>query len=73
MAYCSDLRPDLVIKMYIFFTAVKAHGVLSLIRSLLDKFPCSSTVRAAIFALTVIANDTVVHVPDQVSYVGFVL
>lgn len=47
-------------------TAVRAQGVLKLLRSLLDKFPSSSSVRAAITALTAIAADTVVHVPDQV-------
>ncbi|CAG4974673.1 unnamed protein product [Parnassius apollo] len=46
--------------------AVRAQGVLKLLRSLLEKFPSSSSVRAAITALTAIAADTVVHVPDQV-------
>ncbi|XP_050678787.1 integrator complex subunit 7 [Leptidea sinapis] len=46
--------------------AVRAEGVLKLLRSLLEKFPSSSSVRAAITALTAIATDTVVHVPDQV-------
>lgn len=46
--------------------AVRAHGVLKLLSSLLKRFPASSTVRAAIHAITSIANDTVVHVPDQV-------
>ncbi|XP_041980091.1 integrator complex subunit 7 [Aricia agestis] len=46
--------------------AVRAQGVLKLLRSLLQKFPSSSLVRAAISALTAIAADTVVHVPDQV-------
>ncbi|KAJ8716444.1 hypothetical protein PYW07_003071 [Mythimna separata] len=46
--------------------AVRAQGVLKLLRSLLERFPSSSSVRAAIVALTHIAADTVVHVPDQV-------
>jgi hypothetical protein len=46
--------------------AVRAQGVLTLLRSLLERFPSSSSVRAAITALTAIAADTVVHVPDQV-------
>ncbi|CAH2046854.1 unnamed protein product, partial [Iphiclides podalirius] len=46
--------------------AVRAQGVLKLLHSLLEKFPSSSSVRAAITALTAIAADTVVHVPDQV-------
>nr|XP_026488677.1 integrator complex subunit 7 [Vanessa tameamea] len=46
--------------------AVRAQGVLKLLRSLLERFPSSSSVRAAITALTAIAADTVVHVPDQV-------
>lgn len=46
--------------------AVRAQGVLKLLRSLLERFPSSNTVRAAIMALTHIAADTVVHVPDQV-------
>ncbi|XP_050563182.1 integrator complex subunit 7 [Spodoptera frugiperda] len=46
--------------------AVRAQGVLKLLRSLLERFPSSSSVRAAITALTHIAADTVVHVPDQV-------
>ncbi|XP_061713902.1 integrator complex subunit 7 [Cydia pomonella] len=46
--------------------AVRAGGVLKLLRSLLERFPSSSSVRAAISALTAIAHDTVVHVPDQV-------
>ncbi|XP_012549843.2 integrator complex subunit 7 [Bombyx mori] len=46
--------------------AIRAQGVLKLLRSLLDKFPSSSSVRASITALTHIASDTVVHVPDQV-------
>ncbi|CAH2235715.1 jg6596, partial [Pararge aegeria aegeria] len=45
---------------------VRAQGVLKLLRSLLERFPSSSSVRAAITALTAIAADTVVHVPDQV-------
>lgn len=51
--------------------AVRAQGVLKLLRSLLERFPSSNTVRAAITALTHIAADTVVHVPDQVSQGGF--
>ncbi|KPJ05144.1 Integrator complex subunit 7 [Papilio xuthus] len=46
--------------------AVRAQGVLKLLHSLLERFPSSSSVRAAISALTAIAADTVVHVPDQV-------
>ncbi|CAB3254411.1 unnamed protein product [Arctia plantaginis] len=46
--------------------AVRAQGVLKLLRSLLERFPSTNTVRAAIIALTHIAADTVVHVPDQV-------
>ncbi|GBP52083.1 Integrator complex subunit 7 [Eumeta japonica] len=46
--------------------AIRAHGVLKLLRSLLERFPSSSSVRATIAALTAIAADTVVHVPDQV-------
>ncbi|KAI8421437.1 hypothetical protein MSG28_009503 [Choristoneura fumiferana] len=46
--------------------AVRAQGVLKLLHSLLERFPSSSSVRAAITALTAIAADTVVHVPDQV-------
>ncbi|XP_026319182.1 integrator complex subunit 7 [Hyposmocoma kahamanoa] len=46
--------------------AIRAEGVLKLLRSLLERFPSSSSVRAAITALTAIAADTVVHVPDQV-------
>ncbi|XP_068633893.1 integrator complex subunit 7 [Battus philenor] len=46
--------------------AVRAQGVLKLLHSLLEKFPSTSSVRAAITALTAIAADTVVHVPDQV-------
>ncbi|XP_053604670.1 integrator complex subunit 7 [Plodia interpunctella] len=46
--------------------AIRAQGVLKLLRSLLERFPSSSSVRAAITALTHIAADTVVHVPDQV-------
>ncbi|XP_060801555.1 integrator complex subunit 7 [Amyelois transitella] len=46
--------------------AIRAQGVLKLLHSLLERFPSSSSVRAAITALTHIAADTVVHVPDQV-------
>ncbi|KAJ2950900.1 hypothetical protein O0L34_g5264 [Tuta absoluta] len=46
--------------------AVRAQDVLKLLRSLLERFPSSSFVRAAITALTAIAADTVLHVPDQV-------
>ncbi|XP_049872707.1 integrator complex subunit 7 isoform X2 [Pectinophora gossypiella] len=46
--------------------AVRAQGVLKLLRSLLERFPASLAVRAAISALTAIASDTVLHVPDQV-------
>ncbi|KPJ16193.1 Integrator complex subunit 7 [Papilio machaon] len=46
--------------------AVRAQGVLKLLHSLLERFPSTSSVRAAISALTAIAADTVVHVPDQV-------
>ncbi|KAG7298858.1 hypothetical protein JYU34_017311 [Plutella xylostella] len=46
--------------------AIRAQTVLELLRSLMQRFPSSSSTRAAISALTAIADDTVVHVPDQV-------
>lgn len=55
----------------IVIAAVRAQGVLKLLRSLLERFPSSSSVRAAITALTAIAADTVVHVPDQVYFYLF--
>lgn len=64
-----------LLKFFFFFysIAVRAQGVLKLLRSLLERFPSSSSVRAAITALTAIAADTVVHVPDQVCFCYFLI
>ncbi|KAL4705480.1 hypothetical protein ACJJTC_017340 [Scirpophaga incertulas] len=64
---CAERRVKLVRALRtVHGGAVRAQGVLKLLQSLLERFPATSSVRASITALTAIAADTVVHVPDQV-------